>query len=98
VGGGSDAGAQCEMGSGQKNNKLKPLLILLSGVTCDKSCSAGKSLRLNIILLKDEPSLGQVLQVGGDDGGVVPGDIIVAKVICYYQDYVRLMSGLLGLD
>ena len=44
--------------------------------------------RLNIILLKDDPSLGQVLQVGGDDGGVVPGDIIVPKVIGYYQDYV----------
>ena len=28
--------------------------------------------------------------MGGDDGGVVPGDIIVPKVISFYQDYVRL--------
>ena len=28
--------------------------------------------------------------MGGDDGGVVPGDIIVPKVIGYYQDYVGL--------
>ena len=34
--------------------------------------------------------------MGGDDGGVVPGDIIVAEVVSYYQDYVRLVSGLLG--
>ena len=77
--------------------KNEAYVVILPGVTCHKSCSAGRALRLDIILLKDDPSLGQVLQVGGDDGGVVPGDIIVAKVICYYQDYVRLMSGLLGL-
>ena len=29
----------------------------------------------NIILLKDDPSFGVVLQVRGDDGGVVPGYI-----------------------
>ena len=68
----------------------------LEGITCHESCSAGRALRLDIILLKDDSSLGQVLQVGGDDSGVVPGDIIVPKVICHYQDYVGLSSGFLG--
>ena len=63
---------------------------------CHKSCSTRSTFWLDIILLKDDPSLGQVLQVGGDDGGIVPGDIIVAKVICYYQDYVRLLQGFFG--
>ena len=53
-------------------------------------------LLLRIILLKDDPSLGQVMQVGGEDGGVVPGDIIVAKVICQNQDYVWLAGSLSG--
>ena len=66
--------------------------------TCHKSCSARRALSLDIILLKDDPSLGQVLQVGGDDGGVVPGDIIVPKVIGYYQDYVGLRFSFLGHD
>ena len=63
---------------------------------CHKSCSTRSTFWLDIILLKDDPSLGQVLQVGGDDGGVVPGDIIVPKVICYNQVYVGLRFGLLG--
>ena len=63
-------------------------------VTCHESSSTRSTLRLDIILLKDDPSLGQVMQVGGEDGRVVPGDIIVAKVICYYYHYVGLAVSL----
>ena len=64
--------------------------IIQQWLTCHKSCSTRGTLSLDIILLKDDPSLGQLLQVGGDDGWVVPGDIFVAKIICHYQDYVGL--------
>ena len=63
--------------------------------TCHESSSTRSTLGLNIMLLKDDPRLGQLLQVGGDDCGVVPGDIIIAKVICYNQDYVGLLKCLL---
>jgi len=63
---------------------------------CHESSSTRSTLRLDVILLKDDPSLSQVVQVGGDDGGIVPGDIVIAKVICYYQDYVGLALSFLG--
>ena len=53
---------------------MKPLLNILPEITCHESCSAERALMLDIFLLKDDHSLGQVLQVGRDDGGVVPGD------------------------
>ena len=34
----------------------------------------------------------RVVQMWGEEGRVVPGDIIVPKVICYYQDYVGFVS------
>ena len=53
---------------------------------------AGGALGLDVVLLEDDALVSQVLQVGGDDGGVVPGHVIVAQVICQDEDNVRRTS------
>ena len=46
--------------------------------------------RLDIALLQDHSATRQTSQVGGKDVGVVPGDVIEAKVVRHYQYYVGL--------
>ena len=46
--------------------------------------------RENVALLHDDALPGQPLQVGGDYGGVVPGHIVVPKIISKDKDDVGL--------
>ena len=39
--------------------------------------SAGGALGLDVILLEDHTLVCEVMQVGGDDSGVMPGHVIV---------------------
>ena len=43
---------------------------------------------LRVLTNQRRLSPGQPLHVGGDDVRVMPGDVIVTKVICYYHYYV----------
>ena len=68
-------------------------------VTCVYRVSAGHQGRpgggadgLDVALLEDDPGRGQPPQGGGQDVGVVPGHVIVAQVIRYYQDDVGTLS------
>lgn len=54
--------------------------------------SAGGALGLDVILLKDHALVCEVMKVGGDDGGVMPGHIIVAQVIRQDENYVGRTS------
>ena len=54
--------------------------------------SAGGALGLDVILLEDDALVREVVQVRGDDGGVVPGHVIVAQVIGQDEHYVRRTS------
>ena len=51
----------------------------------EKSCPAWCTLWLDIVLLQDEAGLGEVVEVGGLNGGVVPGNIVIAQVVCQDQ-------------
>ena len=51
--------------------------------------SAGGALGLDVILLEDHALVCEVVQVGGDDGGVMPGHVIVTQVIRQDENNVR---------
>ena len=53
---------------------------------------AGGALGLDVVLLEDDALVGEVVEVRGDDGGVVPGHVIVAQVIGQDEHYVRRTS------
>ena len=54
--------------------------------------SAGGALGLDVILLEDHTLVCEVMQVGGDDGGVMPGHVIVTQVIRQDENNVRRAS------
>ena len=51
----------------------------MNGIVSGHKCRSGRSADgLNVMILQAEAGHGQVLQVGGEDSGVVPGHIVVA--------------------
>ena len=54
---------------------------------------AGGALGLDVVLLEDDALVGEVVEVRGDDGGVVPGHVVVAQVIRQDEHYVRGSPG-----
>ena len=61
-----------------------------------QSCSTGGTFWLDIVLLQYDSSRGQLGEMGGNDGGVVPGDIVEAKVICQNKHNIGLFGDFAG--
>ena len=53
-----------------------------------QSTSGGCTECLTVMLLQDDSRTGQLLQVGRLDMGIVPGDVVVAKIVCQKQDNI----------
>ena len=51
----------------------------------------GRAARRTVEGVKDDPSLGESAQRRGDHGWVVPGHVIVAKVIHLYHKEIWLL-------
>ena len=68
------------------------LHLLCDSPSSQEGGSAGGALGLDVILLKNHALVSEVMKVGGDDGGVMPGHIIVAQVIRQDENYVGRTS------
>ena len=58
-----------------------------------KSSSAGATRGLRVVRLQPDARPGQPVQGGHDDGGVVPGHVVVAEVIRYHDHNVGRRRG-----
>ena len=68
------------------------LHLLCHSPSSQERGSAGGTLGLDVILLEDHALVCEVVQVGGDDGGVMPGHVIVTQVIRQDENNVRRAS------